>query len=318
MNIKWHIIPLSAAAMLTTGLLYNTSAQAAYIVSNGQCSTDSVTLDTVTKSDGTGTVHSGSGINATSCAGMFLGANDDSHDASSPTPNIGQLGNGFLNGQTVKSGNGGATGELDPMTFIETSDLQALDSDGIFNDPGWIHLASFQDGGNDSSSPSYSSIGSGANSLNLNDVLDITFNCDTGADCKAGTWSIATTTDIISKVQSILGVGSFDHFALVLKGGNSGVGIYDFDFSELADPSAYAFSGPDVIDFMTPYTFMGTWNTDDLLATNGQHQAQRFSHANFWARDPAAPTNEVPEPATIALFGLGLLGLAGIRKRKAV
>jgi hypothetical protein len=315
MNMKRSLIPLSAAAMLTTGLFFNTSAQAAFIVSNGQCSTDSVTLDTITKSDGTGTVHSGSSIEATSCAGMFLGANDDSQSASNPTPNIGQLGNGFLNGQTVVSGNGGATGELDPMTFIETSDLQALDPDGIFNDPGWIHLANFQDGGNDSSSPTYSSISNGTNSLDLDLVLDITFNCNTGADCKAGTWSIATTTNILSLIQPILGVGTFDHFALVLKGGTSGVGIYDFDFSELTAP--YAFSGPDILDYVTPYTFTGTWNTDDLLATNGQHQAQRFSHANFWARDPAGtPTNKVPEPATIALFGLGLLGLVGIRKRK--
>lgn len=272
-----------------------------------------MTIDTITKSDGTGTVHTGSSIQATSCAGMFLGANDDSQGASSPTPNIGQLGNGFLNGETINTGMG-TTGELDPMTFIEPSDLQALDPDGVFDDPGWIHLANFQDSGSNTSNPTYSFIGSGANSLDLNVVLDITFDCNVGSDCKAGTWSIATTTNILSLIQPILGVGTFDHLALVLKGGNSGVAVYDFDFPDLTDP--YAFSGPDILDYVTPYTFTGTWNTDDLLATNGQFQPQRFSHANFWARDPFGGSTDVPEPATIALFGLGLLGLTGMRRRK--
>ncbi|MGY8869272.1 MAG: PEP-CTERM sorting domain-containing protein [Pseudomonadales bacterium] len=313
MKIKRSIVPLSATALLAAGLLFNASAHAAYIVSNGQCTTDSVTIDTITKSDGTGTVHTGSSIQATSCAGMFLGANDDSQGASSPTPNIGQLGNGFLNGETINTGMG-TTGELDPMTFIEPSDLQALDPDGVFDDPGWIHLANFQDSGSNTSNPTYSFIGSGANSLDLNVVLDITFDCNVGSDCKAGTWSIATTTNILSLIQPILGVGTFDHLALVLKGGNSGVAVYDFDFPDLTDP--YAFSGPDILDYVTPYTFTGTWNTDDLLATNGQFQPQRFSHANFWARDPFGGSTDVPEPATIALFGLGLLGLTGMRRRK--
>lgn len=309
MNTKWNIIPLSAATILATGLLFNASAQAAYINddSNMLCTTDSVTLDSVTKVDGSGTIHSGSSIEATSCVGMILDANDDSQGASSPNPNIGELEDGFMNSEVTN------TGQLDPLSFIEVSDLQDLDGDGDFTDPGWIHLAHIDADNtvNGTGDPTYSSIGSGAGALNLDDVLDITFDCDV-TGCLTGTWSITTTSDILDKITPILGASSFDHLAFVFKGGKSGVGIYDFDFIDLLN--ANAFSGPDTLDFVTPYAFSGTWNMYDLIGPNGQ--AQNYSHVNIWARDPAGGFTDVPEPATIALFGLGLLGLAGMRKRK--
>jgi len=49
----------------------------------------------------------------------------------------------------------------------------------------------------------------------------------------------------------------------------------------------------------------GTWNTSGL-SNHG------LSHVSFWA----AENNPVPEPTTMLLFGLGLLGVAGVSRKK--
>lgn len=317
MKIKWSLNTLSATAVLSAGLLFNTSTQAAYIndLYAMSCTEDSVTMQSITKTVGGDTLYSGS-IQATSCAGMFLDENDDSQGASSPAPNIGELYDGFLNSEPTRNASPQTeaqlatplnTGQLDPLTFIEESDLQDLDGDGDFTDPGWIHLAHINGdntGADGVGSVEYSYI----QTLNLSSVLDIAFDCDVGG-CTSGTWTVSALANSIADVSAILGENSFDHLAFVFKGGKSGVGIYDFDFKELVGDATL----PNDFNFSTPYTFSGIWNMDDLKGPKGQ--AQNYSHVNIWARDPATGS-QIPEPATIALFGLGLLGLAGMRKRK--
>lgn len=51
----------------------------------------------------------------------------------------------------------------------------------------------------------------------------------------------------------------------------------------------------------------GTWNTSGLSNSNS-------SHISFWTATTSNPV--VPEPSTIILFGLGILGLVGVNRRK--
>jgi len=50
----------------------------------------------------------------------------------------------------------------------------------------------------------------------------------------------------------------------------------------------------------------GNWNTDEL-GNKG------LSHLSVWN---STPSNPVPEPATMLLFGIGLIGLTGVNRRK--
>lgn len=264
------------------------------------CTTDSVTLNhiEIIPSDGNNVIWTGS-KDATSCAGLFPG-NDDQGGLSNPNPNIGHENDGLLNGEN---------GVLDPLTFIDSSDLQDLDNDGIFSDPGWVHLANIQQTGTNTdysgNAVNYSKLG-GDSGLELADFLDIRFNCDS-TECTAGTWSLETLPGIFEEVQAILGENSFDHLAFALKAGNEqsggGWAVYDFDFTELA---------PDLGDFnfVTPYYFEGTWNMDDF----GYKKPKQFSHINVWARDPSN-SSKVPLPATLLLLLPGLIALRAINRK---
>jgi hypothetical protein len=56
------------------------------------------------------------------------------------------------------------------------------------------------------------------------------------------------------------------------------------------------------------------WNT--LGITNKKGKAKDLSHISFWTADNPPGPDPVPEPSTIALFGIGLLMLAGFARKR--
>lgn len=109
-----------------------------------------------------------------------------------------------------------------------------------------------------------------------------------------------TSLDIITRTQSLLGRKAFDHLAFVIKSSDR-FAVYDFDFNLLSAELAG-------FDYVTPYSFTGTWNSSDFLNRTGT-SAQNFSHISIWARDPI-PENQVPEPGSLILLGLVALRLS--------
>jgi hypothetical protein len=264
------------------------------------CSVGNVTLNSIKTTDGflpaSGELLSAS-YNASKCAGVY-GGNDDG-GLSDPNPNIGQFEDGLLNGQDEFTG----------LEFITAGDLQALDPDGIKNDPGWIHLAHFDaddandaDGGIDYSETGPAPGGDPNLILDIGDLLTLELSCTNGnlSDCDSMNWVLTTKLGIIDQVQSLLGPSTFDHLAFSIKAGNAnsnpagGFAVYDFNFNDI-----FAIENNPLLNFNTPYKLGGTLNTANL----GGHGV---SHLNVWARDPIDSTT-VPEPSTLVLLGISFI-----------
>lgn len=242
---------------------------------------------------------------ASTCAGLFGEPKNigNLHDAN---PNIGTLGDGLLNGEG---------GWLSPTQFIRADQLMDLGPNvgfpdanpSIADDPGWISLAKFELQSSGSFLAGYQAIDY-LQYLDLDDVLDINFTCTSAAgSCSSGNWSLATSLDVIEKVQAALGNRStFDHLAFVFKAGNNWA-VYDFNFTDIFYNELEVLGNGNIpAPFNTPFTFAGTFNTGDFN--------KNISHFALWARDPIS-TTAIPAPTPIFLLGFALVALALRRRR---
>lgn len=277
---------------LALGLLGGVPSEAAILPA---CTNSAVTITSITRSDGTGAVYTAPpAIPATTCV---PGSGNDTGTLL-PGNNRGELNDGLLNG----------AGGFNTTSLVPGSQFLDLDNNGSFLDPGWIRLG----GTGESFAISYETV---TNALgvtrSVSDFLTLTFS--QANDGKSGQWGLNTNTNIVAAVQAFLGRSTFDHLAIILKGGNNGYVVYDFNFAQLALGLP-----PGSFDFLTAYSFAGDWSTVDLLNTNennGNTRQAELSHISFWARDPISTGNQVPEPGTLALLGLGLAALGVIRHR---
>jgi len=231
----------------------------------------------------------GFSADAYDCAGAY-----DGNATPYPKTNLGYQGDGLLNGAPQQAGHSGDI--LFPGgAFVQSSDLSNLQGKGNI-DPGWILLGTVGFNSNGTAGAFKAATLDGNTSVILSSFFSVQA---TGAG--KGTWQLTPDALVAQRALPILGNNYFDQFALVIKQATS-FAAYDFTAKQFGVTKLTA---NDPI-----YNWGGTYDVSNTLLPAG------ISHIDIYARDPGS-NGQLPEPSSLALIGLGLIGLARIRKGAA-
>jgi hypothetical protein len=135
---------------------------------------------------------------------------------------------------------------------------------------------------------------SGLSLLYKSDFLTLGFGIDSGTYASSyTTWFSDTIFDPSDARISYDGGADIDcpSCYLAVKDGNQSPGYYFYDLS--------------------------AWNGRETLSLQNFWPGKgAISHVAIWGRVTTTPPTSVPEPSTLALFGLGLLAVGLVRRRK--
>jgi hypothetical protein len=120
----------------------------------------------------------------------------------------------------------------------------------------------------------------------LTTTVDIGFDIEPKANVGEGTWSINASAWSI-----------FEKLVITLKDGNTGPPGFIYW-------SAY---------LLTDDSTSGTWHTGGVFDEEKEEWSRALSHATIYGSRDDVP---IPEPATMLLLGSGLIGLAGVGRKK--
>ncbi len=131
----------------------------------------------------------------------------------------------------------------------------------------------------------------------VNSILDGYYVLTSKTDTKKGAgWLNIEGEDAVSTFAYDVSAANTEYF--LVKTGNLGTSYRDFLFKNIGD-----------LDW-------AVINLEGMgFSTNDIENVGKLSHIDTFKDPPPPPLNPVPEPATMLLFGSGLLGIAGLRRK---